>query len=183
MRPGTATGFGVQFVVGGNAKLSIPDEKNAKVELFARVPLVPALEGTAGVTVYAPRTAGTNYAAWNSDRAVDIKGKDPQLIIHGLVYMPTSKYDEQYTLGNEDANAASIFDGGLVVQRLKIKFKHDATNLTFARIPETAATTRTTVVTATATDPSGGAPITVQAVVQLGTGSGTPATILSWRKT
>ncbi len=182
LRPGTATGYGVQFVLSGNSKLSIPNETKAKVELFARVPANPALEGTPDVTVFAPRTAGTGYSAWNSDRAVDIKGKDPQLVIHGLVYVPTSKFDEQFALANENAGFAPIFDGGLVVQRLKLKFKKEYSNLTFARIPTVAATTRTTVVTATAADPSGGAPITVKAVIQLGTGAGTPATILSWRK-
>jgi len=181
--PGSATGYGVQFVLSGDTKLQIEDEKKAKVELFARVPGNPATEGSPGVTVYAPKTAGPGYSAWNKDRAVDIKGKEPQLIIHGLVYIPTSKFDEQFALANENAGFSPIFDGGLVVQRLKLKFKKEYSNLTFARIPASAATTRTTVVTATANDPSGGAPTTVQAVVQLGTGSGTPATILSWRKT
>lgn len=183
LRPGTASGYGVQFVLGGNAKMTVPDEKKARVELFARVPANPALEGTPGVTIYAPRFAGTNYTAWTSDRAVDIKGKDPQLIIHGLTYMPTSKFDEQYHLGNEDANNISMFDGGVVLQRIKLKFKKDAANLTFARIPETAATIRKTVVTAVATDPTGGAPTTVQAVVQLPATAGGAPTILSWRKT
>lgn len=183
LRPGSATGYGVQIVLSGDAKLQIEDERKAKVELFARVPGNPALEGSPGVTIYAPRTAGSGYSAWNKDRAVDIKGKEPQLVIHGLVYIPTSKFDEQFALANENAGYSPIFDGGLVVQRLKLKFKKEYSHLTFARIPATAATTRTTVVTATATDPGGGAPITVKAVVQLGTGSGTPATVLSWRKT
>ena len=180
--PGTATGFGIQIVLSGDAKLQIEDERKAKIELFARVPANPAIEGSPGVTIYAPKVSGTGYSAWDKDRAVDIKGKEPQLVIHGLVYIPTSKFDEQFALANENAGFAPIFHGGLVVQRLKLKFKPEYANLTFARIPANAATTRTTVVTATATDPSGGAPITIQAVAQLGTGSGVPATILSWRK-
>jgi hypothetical protein len=182
-RPGSATGFGVNLILGGSSQLTIEDEKKSKVEIFSRVPANPTAEGTAGVSVHAPRTAGTNYLAWNSGRAFDIKGKDPQIVMHGLVYTPTSRFDEQFVVANTSASLSPIFRGGLVVQWIKLKFKQDATNLTFAGLYSAAPLPRTVVITATArgTQP-GEAPTVVRAVVEVPTSPSSPPTVHSWRK-
>jgi hypothetical protein len=182
--PGAATGSGVQLVLGGSSKLRVDDHQKDKIELFSRVPAVPANEGTAGVTVYAPRTNGTNYVKWDSDKVLAMDGNKTTMIIHGLFYAPTGFVNKAYALQNP-GNAAT-FAGGLVAQRLTLFFDNQSSSgatASVARIiPSAPPTPRTVVVTATAdpVDP-GEAPTVIKAVVQLGTGAGTPATVLSWR--
>lgn len=180
-RPGSATGYGVNLVLGGSSQLTIEDERKSKVELYSRVPANASAEGTAGLSVLAPKTAGTGYSAWNSGKAFDIKGKDPQIVVHGLVYVPTSRFDEQFVVANSSANLSPIFRGGLVVQWIKLKFKNDATNLTFAGLYSATPLPRTVVVTATAQGPTG-APTVVKAVVEVPVSSAGAPTVLSWRK-
>ncbi len=180
--PGSATGSGVQIVLGGNASIVTANSDSSKTELFARVPGNPSAEGTPGVSIYAPRTAGTGYLAWNAGTAVDQSVTKPQIVVHGLVYVPNSPINV-LVVTNPAAGESAIFAGGLVAQVVTVKTTgHQTfTALPFAGIP-LPATTRTVVVTATAIDPSGGVPVTVKAVVSLGTAAGTPATVQSWRK-
>ncbi len=183
--PGSATGSGIQFALGGSSKLRIDDHSKDKIELFSRVPAVPANEGTAGVTVYAPRTDGTNYVKWNADKVLAMDGNKTTMIIHGLFYAPSGWINKAYALQNP--GNAPTFAGAVVAQRFTLYFDNQsssgATAAVAQTIPPAPATTRTVVVTATA-DPlvAGEAPTVINAVVQLGTGAGTPATVLSWRK-
>ena len=185
LRPGSATGQGVTLILGGNSRLSVDDHFKTKIELFTRVPANPASEGTAGVTVYAPRTSGSNWSASTGTPIITMAGNKTTMTLHGLFYAPAGAIDKIYAVSNP--GSAPLFQGGLVGQRMTIRFDLQANGETFSNlssiVTSSPATTRTIVVTATATAPSGGAPTTVTAVVQLGTGSGTPATILSWRKT
>ncbi|MEX2267137.1 MAG: hypothetical protein WEA75_00475 [Acidimicrobiia bacterium] len=181
--PGSATGSGVEFVLGGSSKLEIDDHMKNKIELFARVPAIPASEGTPGVSIYAPRTSGPNYVAWNSDKVLHMDGNKSTMVVHGLLYTPNGNIDGIYALQNP--GNAPVFMDGIVAQRITINFDNQSpvTSALTTINPGTPATPRTIVITATA-DPldPGEAPTVIKAVVQLGTGAGTPATVLSWRK-
>jgi hypothetical protein len=181
--PGSATGSGVELVLGGSSKLRVQDHMKNKIELFQRTPAVPASEGTAGISVYAPRTSGTNYVAWNADNVLAMDGNKTTMIMHGLFYAPDGYVNKAYALQNP-GNAAT-FSGGMVVQRLVLYFDNQsssgATASAASIIPPSPASVRTVVVTATATG-AGEAPVTETAVIVLGTTSVTPPTVQSWRK-
>ena len=183
--PGSATGSGVEFVLGGNSRITLGNSTSNKVELFSRAPANPDAEGTPGVSIYAPRTAGSGYSAWNTTSALDLPRAKPQIVIHGLVYTPNSPLTVLIVTNPSAANAA-MFQGGLVVQVLAIKStgSNPFTNLGFASValPDPP-TPRTVVVTATADATNPGEPPTVvKAVVLLPVSPSTPPTVLSWRK-
>lgn len=178
--PGTATGSGVEFVIGGASRFKVASAAGNKVELYARQPAIPANEGTPGISLFAPKTSGTGYSAWSDSTAFIVDSTDPTVIFHGLVYVPNSPITA-WALPNSGNGAQ--FGGGLVASSLEVKANLSSGSTSLASLPGAAPTERTVVITATA-DPldPGEAPTVVKAVVTLGTGAGTPATIQSWRK-
>jgi hypothetical protein len=182
-RPGSATGYGVTFVLGGNSKLIFENDDDANIELFTRVPGNPALEGTPGISIYAPRTAGPGYLAWTADRALDVKGTKPAFVFHGLAYMPNSPLNEMFSFPNAAAGGIAPLSGGIVAQSMSLRFKRDSGSMTFARTSPGQPSPRTTVITATADGVvSGEAATVIRAVIQLGTSASSPPQVLSWRK-
>jgi len=183
--PGSASGAGVELVLGGNSSISVANSTSSKTELYARIPGNASAEGTAGVSIYAPRTGGTGYLAWNAISAFNQSNAKPQIVIHGLVYVPNSSMTV-LMVTNGSASNAPIFTGGLVVQTLTINTTGSQQFATafFSAVPESSAgtTVRTVVVEATAKK-AGSADVTVRVVIQLDTAApDDPPTILSWRK-
>jgi hypothetical protein len=177
--PGSATGKGALFIMGGNSKWKVHNHSETRFEIFSRVPANPAIEPVAGMSIYAPRFNGSNWTANNPDFFFGMDGSNPQVVIHGLVYAPGGQVNQLRTLANPAAGGRSLFSGGLVVGRFEAKFDGSSTSGKLVQRGDgVAATNRTVVVTATATDP-GGAPVTVKAIIDL---SSTGATVLSWRK-
>jgi hypothetical protein len=181
--PGSATGYGVEIVLGDNSKFHITNDSENTMEFFSRVPGVPTSEGTAGISVYAPAASGSNWTRWKTDKVLDMDGPDVTAVVfHGLWYAPRGPAKDAYALANAAAGGTSLFSGGAVFQTMELDFKAASVGAVVAGAPPTTpATTRTTVVTATATA-SGETPVTVQAVVQLPATTGGAPTILSWRK-
>jgi hypothetical protein len=185
LRPGSATGSGVQLVLAGSSRLRVEDHLKDKIELFSRVPAVPADEGTPGVAVYAPRFDGATYSRWNSTNVLAMDGNKSTMIIHGLFYAPNGWINKTYALQNP--GNAPTFAGGVVAQRFNLFFDNQSDSGATVSVAKTDApappTPRTVVVTATAhgTLPSE-APTVIRAVVLLGTSSSIPPTVLSWRK-
>ncbi len=184
LRPGSATGKGVLFVMGKNSRWKIHNHVETRFEIFSRVPADPALEPPAGISIYAPRFDGPNWVANDASEVISMDGTGPQVVIHGLVYAPGSDTHQLRQLANPAAGGLAIFSGGLVVGRFEVKFDGSSTLGKLVRRGDgvAAATDRTVVVTATATG-GGDAPISVQAVVRLNANSSVPPTVLSWRKT
>jgi len=179
--PGSATGYGVEFVLGGNSYIDPTTNASSKIELFARQPAVPANEGTAGISFYAPRVSGTNYIANTRVDAITLGGNPNQLIFHGLVYVPNSDL-KIWSTANAGAGGAPMFMGGLVTGALQVAMNGSSVSSTFATLPaSTPASARSVLITTTATG-TGDAPTTETAVVTIGTSSTTPPTITSWRK-
>ena len=181
--PGSATGYGVEWVVGGNTKIDPTTSASSKIELFARQPAVPANEGTAGISIYAPPAAGTNYIASTPPDVLAFGGNPGQFVVHGLAYTPNANL-KIWSMTNAGAGNAPTFGGGLVTGALEVAMNGSSTTFTFASLPSgTPATARTVVVTATAAGlVAGEAATTEKAVITLGTTSATPPTVLSWRK-
>ena len=180
--PGAASGYGVELVLGGSSKLHVTNDDPNEIELFSRRPAVPAAEGTAGVSLYAPRVSGSNWIAWNADYTFKMDGSKPDMVFHGLVYAPDGNFKDARAVANPDAGGASLFMAGAVAQQMEIDFDGGSVGATIAAgSAPTPATARTIVVTATATG-TGEAPVTETAVIVLGTSSSTPPTISSWRK-
>ena len=182
--PGSASGSGVELVLGGTSKLTVDDHPSAKIEMFSRVPAIPASEGTPGVSVYAPRVSGGNWSAWNTDKVLSMAGNKASMTFHGAFYAPDAPIDPAHAILNP--NDYPLFAGGVVAQKINIAFDNAGGLLTSTLsgiVVPPVGTPRTVVVTATA-DPiaAGEAPTVVKAVVQLDTSAGTPATVLSWRK-
>jgi hypothetical protein len=184
--PGSASGSGVQFILSGSSRLRLDDHQKDKIELFSRVPAVPANEGTPGVTVYAPRTSGATYNRWNSTSPVlRMDGNKTTAIIHGLWYTPNGRVDRAYALPNP--GNAPTFAGGVVAQKFNLFFDNQSDSGATAAVakvtPPAPPTPRTIVVTATAQGTlPGEAPTVIRAVVQMGATGATPPTVLSWRK-
>lgn len=183
--PNAANGTGVQLVLGGNSSITVANSTQAKVELFARVPLAAGSEGTPRVSIYAPRTAGTGYMAWNSAAALSLGNAKPQIVVHGAVYIPNSPL-QLIVLTNAGARNSPMFLGGLVSQSLSLKtvgsLQFTSQYLAGPNTPATP-TSRTVMVTATASSPTeGGAPVRVRAIVMYAARSSAPPAILSWRK-
>jgi hypothetical protein len=181
-RPGSATGYGVTFILGGNSKLIFENDDSAEIELFTRVPADPSLESTPGYSIIAPRTAGSGYLAWTADRVLDVKGTKASFVFHGAMYAPNSPIVEMFSFPNTAAAGIAPFQGGVVVQSMMLRFKKDSGSITFAQTPAGNPSPRTTVITATA-DPlvSGEAPTVVKAVLVF-SNSASPPQVLSWRK-
>jgi hypothetical protein len=183
--PNSAGGAGVEIVLGGSSQISVTNTSGEEMEFFTRTPSTTqqALEGTPGVSLYAPRTAGAGYLAWSGSIAYDTTGNKSRVVWHGLVYAPNSPVGVWAWPRAADAQGA-FFSGGLVCQQLTVKANVDSTLAAFARVtPPNPATPRRVVVTATADALTpGDAPTVIKAVVQLGTSAGAPVTVLSWRK-
>jgi len=183
-------GSGVEIVVDGNSRVTLSGSASEKMEFFLRVPGGGASEGTAGVSFFAPRVAGTGYSAWNASPNPALTyagGTDPtsQIVFHGLVYEPNSSLTAPVL---QNAGGAAMFGGGLVCQVITVNvpsggFSGGSTPA-LATLPVPApATPRTVVVIATALGATAGeAPTTETAVVTFGTSSTTPPTVTSWRK-
>jgi hypothetical protein len=183
LAPNSALGSGVEIVLGGSSQLSVNNTSGDDMEFFTRVPHASqqALEGTPGVSIYAPRTAGTGYLAWSGNIAFETFGTKARVAWHGLVYAPNSPVSV-WSWPRESATQGAFFSGGLVCQQLTIKASVDSTLASFASVhPPTPATPRRVVVTSTA-DPidPGEAATVIKAVVQIDPGG--TATVLSWRK-
>jgi len=182
LRPGSATGKGVLFIMGKKSSWNIHDHVETRIELFSRVPANPAIEPPAGISIYAPRFNGSNWLANEASEIIKGDGPSPQVVIHGLVYAPGSDTDQLRVLANPAAGGLALFSGGLVVSRFEAKFD---SNSVFGKLVQrgdgvAAATDRVVVVTSIATG-GGDAPVTVRAVMQFPASGGAP-TILSWRK-
>jgi hypothetical protein len=119
LRPGTASGSGVIFVLGGTSRVKVASSTSNKVELYARQPANPALEGTAGVSIHAPKTAGTGYKAWSELEAFVTDNVEPTVVVHGLVYVPKAK-TKIWAMPNVDTLGRFIFGAGLVTSSLEI---------------------------------------------------------------
>jgi len=179
--PGSATGYGVEFVLGGDSYIDPTTNASSKIELFARQPAVPANEGTAGISFYAPRVSGTNYIANTRAATISLGGNPNQLMFHGLVYVPNSDL-KIWSTANAGAGNSPMFLGGLVTGALEVAINASSVTSTFATIPaSTPASARTVLISTTATG-AGDAPTTTTAVVTIGISSSTPPTITSWRK-
>jgi hypothetical protein len=102
------------------------------------------------VSIYAPRTAGTNYLASTAPDVISLGGNPDQLVIHGLVYTPHATL-KIWAMANSGAANAPMFGGGLVTGSLEVALNASSTTFTFATLPAgTPATARTAVVTSTA---------------------------------
>lgn len=190
--PGSATGSGVEFVLGGTSRITVNSSSSENVELFSRVPLVPAAEGKPGVSIYAPRSNGTNYVRWNTgvatDRAVvfTAPGNDTsaKIVFHGLVYVPTS-LQQTFEIHNPGNPAPSVFSGGLVCQALTISVGNNSQSgsVPVAQIVvPSPPTPRTVVITATApgTQP-GETSIVSKSVIVIDVDGNKTTTVQSWR--
>ena len=177
-------GYGVQLAFGGNSFFQPRSASTTQVELYARVPGTPANEGTPYISMFAPKTAGTNYQASGGD-AFESGGSAYRLVVHGLVYMPNSS-PKIWGINNSSAGGAAPFMGGLILAGMELAINATMVSGSFADLPVASpppATDRIVVVTATATTSSGGdIAQTVQAVV-LYPANGSAPTIQSWRKT
>ena len=182
LRPTAAiNGYGVQLVFGGGSQFKPDPVSSTQIELYARVPGVPANEGTPYVSFFAPKTSGPNYNASTAD-AFDAGGPAFKMVIHGLTYMPNA-YPRIWGINNSLAGGAAPFSGGVVVAGIDFAIDSTMTSGTFAGLPGATpapATDRTVVVTATATA-SGEVSTTVKAVVLI-PADGSAPTVQSWRK-
>lgn len=183
LRPGSATGKGVLFIMGKNSRWVVHDHVETRFEIFSRVPANPAIEPPAGISIYAPRVDGSNWVANDAGEIIAMDGPPAQVVIHGLVYAPGQETKSLRVLPNPAAGGLAVFSGGLVVGKLDTKFDSSSA---FGKLIQrgdgvAAATDRVVVVTSTATG-NGDAPVSVQAVIQLPASGAAPA-VLSWRKT
>lgn len=158
----TINGTGVVFILGGNSRLKVASSSSNKVELFARRNTVPNANQTDGVSVIAPRAAGSGASKWTEQQAIVLDSTQPMLIFHGLVYVPTSHLKSS-PLGNA---GASMFGLGLVAssfEMVNVPEELDET-IGIASIPAVSSL-RQVKVTATAT--RGGGSLVTTAVVTL----------------
>ena len=102
---------------------------------------------------------------------MSVNGGDPDLVVHGMVYAPTSYLDTFATSAPEGES----FQGGLVVQKLNLS----ASGLVAA--VSAAPGTRSIVVTATAKGTDGAVDVTATAVIELDNEAPRTVRVVSWR--
>ena len=146
-------GYGVQLVAGGSTTIEWKSDSKTQVELFARVPGVPANEGTPYTSIVAPKTNGPNYTASSASDVVKMGGSAYKGVNHGLVYAPNAE-PKFWGIDNALAGGAPFFSGGVVFADMELAINATMTTQTFASLPtpvSAPASDRTVVVTATAT--------------------------------
>jgi hypothetical protein len=185
----TATGSGVELVLGGNAELHVKND-STHLELYPRVSS-SGVDGAAtdGVSIWAQASStgnitGSSYTGSTIGTGNAVVFFDDDLtdsVIHGLTYIPDSKVQIHVTQNAEAGNKAVLY-GGVVTVKIWI-FTTTGDNWTMNVAGSGSYTGGTPrVVTLTATATGGGSTSTIVGTVTYPVGGGAP-TITDWHKT
>jgi len=182
----TPTGTGVEFVFGGGASMNVFTQ--GEVELFGRTGETGS--ATNNISFIAVPSDGT-WSGWNPATAgttvLQVKDGDAQkLAIHGLIYA----YDQNVQLTATNDSVAQVL-GGVLASKLDMQSSASAEGLAVSVLGGTPEPRNILLVACTDPGPasdgtcknpgSGERPVQSSAVVEVGTESSRPVTVLSWR--
>lgn len=171
---GGGSGYGVEWIFGGNSALAFGN--NDKAELYSRVPGPTETGVTERISFYAVPVATGGYLASNVSGAVlDTSGGHPAVAIHGLFYGPKADLDL------DGPNGTSVFHNGAVVHDVHLKISASVNSGPIFGVDTSPTNKRYVVITATSADP-GRRSLISRSLVEI-RNSTNPATVIvrSWR--